>query len=45
VGDAMMAHFREVGRDNQPDLLGPSRAGMFEYDPPWPGTLWILEAL
>jgi hypothetical protein len=45
VGDAMMAHFREVVWDNQPDLLGPTKAGMFEYDPPWPGTVWILEKL
>jgi hypothetical protein len=45
VGDAVMAHFREVEWENQPDLLGPTRAGLFEYDPPWPGTVWILEIL
>ncbi|KAE9375176.1 hypothetical protein N431DRAFT_369389 [Stipitochalara longipes BDJ] len=43
VEDSTMAQLREAKWVEQPDLLGPSRIEMFEYDPPWPGTVWILE--
>jgi len=43
IGGLMITQFRELEWVDQPHMFGPTRLGMCEYDPPWPGTVWILE--